>query len=306
MDNDFSYYDYMNAVNSMQSPSPCHVKDTRLQHYFARYLLKQAIAEFKYKYPETWAQDYYLYSLFCYGYVAILNTNKFGVIPQHCTLGGRDVFYRPSVARITNPMFDKTYELRIGTECALIKLQPDYAGILDIVNYYASWLAMLAESGAMNAENTKLAYVFACENQAGADSFKRMFDKIQGGDPAVFADKKLFDKDGKPLWLMFNSDTAKNYLLDKILEDIRTVRCAFLTAIGIPNSNTEKKERMIVDEVNSNNAETKALSDLWLDTVKIGFKDAKDLFGIDLSMERRYKTDVKSAVNGGGKNEQTV
>lgn len=39
----------------------------------------------------------------------------------------------------------------------------------------------------------------------------------------------------------------------------------FDTDIGIPNANTDKRERLITDEVNSNNAETLSKCALWLD-----------------------------------------
>ena len=73
-------YDYINVANSVISPSTVHCKNTGLQRYFARYLIQKAISVFKWKMPESWAQNYVLYSLYTWGYVAIVNTDKFGVI----------------------------------------------------------------------------------------------------------------------------------------------------------------------------------------------------------------------------------
>ena len=55
------FYDHQNAYNSMMSPSTMHVRDTALQWYFRRYLLQKAIAVFKWKMPEQWAENYFLY-----------------------------------------------------------------------------------------------------------------------------------------------------------------------------------------------------------------------------------------------------
>jgi hypothetical protein len=85
------YYDYKNARNSTINPSTVHVRDTGLQRYFARYLLQKTISVFKWDMPKTWSRNYLLYTLYCWGYVAVINTDKFGVIPQQCTLGGFDV-----------------------------------------------------------------------------------------------------------------------------------------------------------------------------------------------------------------------
>ena len=55
---------------------------------FARYLLQKAISVFEWTLPETWNKDYFLYALYCFGHLAIVNTDKFGVIPQACGLMG--------------------------------------------------------------------------------------------------------------------------------------------------------------------------------------------------------------------------
>ena len=89
------FYDHNNSYNSQLSPSTMHVRDTNLAWYFRRYLLQKAIAVFKWEMPKTWAQNYFLYVLYCWGYIAIVNTDKFGVIPQGCSLAGYDVFYQP-------------------------------------------------------------------------------------------------------------------------------------------------------------------------------------------------------------------
>ena len=130
------YYDYINKQNSTVKPSTVHIHNTGLSMFFKRYLLQRAISVFKWKLPETWSKDYFLYSLYCWGYVAIVNTDKFGVIPQACGLSGYDVFYQPTNAIIANPLLRGTLQPKIGKECTLIKLQPDYGNVMGLVDYY--------------------------------------------------------------------------------------------------------------------------------------------------------------------------
>lgn len=67
---------------------------------------------------------------------------------------------------------------------------------------------------------------------------------------------------------MFSQDLSKNYLVTEILEDMRKIENQFSTDIGIPNANTEKKERMLVDEVNANNVETISRMEMWMQNWK--------------------------------------
>ena len=52
----------------------------------------------------------------------------------------------------------------------------------------------------------------------------------------------------------------------------------FDSCIGIPNGNINKKERMVVDEANMNNFETKALCYIWLDTLKKDIEKSNSMF----------------------------
>lgn len=283
------FYDYNNAVNSTLSPSTMHVRDTNLAWYFRRYLLQKAIAVFKWKMPKQWAQNYILYTLYCWGYVAIVNTDKFGVIAQGCSLAGYDVFYQPTRAIIANPLLSGILEPKIGTQCTLLRLQPDYGGIMDKVNFYGDMLALSAETAGSNLFNTKLAYVFASANKGSAETFKKMYDQIASGEPAVFLDKDLFNDDGSPNWQMFNQDLRNSYIAGDILDDMRKWELKFLTDLGIPNANTDKKERLITSEVESNNIETYLWADLALESLKKGCEEAREMFNIELDVDWRYK-----------------
>ena len=114
-------YSSKNLYNAIQSPSTVHCRNVRLQRYFQRYLLQKAVAVFKWDIPETWDRDYFLYTLYAYGYTAIINTDKFGVIPQWGALGGYNVFYRPSYIVITNPLIPELVKPTIGVDCTIIK-----------------------------------------------------------------------------------------------------------------------------------------------------------------------------------------
>ena len=170
-------------------------------------------------------------------------------------------------------------------------------GLFDLVDFYGDLMALSAETAGVNILNSKLSYVFAADNKASAESMKKLYDNIASGEPAQFVDKNLFDDEGNLKMQMFTQDVGTNFIADKLLESLRTIRCMFLTAIGIPNANTDKKERLIVDEVNANNFETRANCAQWLEELQKGCKKAREMFGIDISVN--WRDELKGGGNNG-------
>lgn len=281
------FYDYQNATISQTTPNTVHVKNVGLTRFFQRYLLQKAISVFKWKMPSTWSRDYFLYTLYCRGFIAIVNTDKFGVIPQGCGLKGYNVFYQPRSVIIQNPLISQTLEPEIGRNCVLLKLQPDFCGIMDLVSFYAQEMALASEAVDVNLLNSKLSYVFTASNKNAAESLKKLYDRIASGEPAVVVDKALYNDDGTVCWEAFQQNVGQNYIVSDLLSDLRKIEAEFDTKVGIPNANTDKKERLISDEVNANNVETRNLPELWLESLRQGCEEARKMFGIDLSVDWR-------------------
>ena len=287
-------YDYINLYSASRSPSTVHVKNTRLARYFRKYLLQKAFSVFKWTLPEEWDRDYFLYTLYCRGFIAILNTARYGTICQECSPGGYNLYYRPSYVIVTNPLIRETLTLNIDRDCVLLKLQPDYSSIMDIVSYYADQLALASEAMGVNLVNTKSGVVFGADGKAQAETFKKMFDNLSEGDPAVVIGKKLLNDDGSPNWFPFVQNVKESYVTSDILSDMRKIEAMFDTEIGIPNANTDKRERLISDEVNANNVETATRCELWLETIRKGLSKANDMFNLQLAVDWRVnpKTEI--------------
>lgn len=287
-------YDFINLYNSVRNPSTVHAADNATSWYFKRYLLQKTISVFEFEdLPETWSKDYFLYTLFIWGFIAVINTDRFGVIPQQCSLYGYDVFYRPTNANIANPLLRGNLTPRIGSECEIIKLQPDYGSCWDIVSFYGDLLALASESLAVNITNSKLAYVFACDSKNIAESFKKMFDQLNEGNPAVFADRKLFNEAGEPLWTTFQNNLKQNYVAGDMLNDMVKIDARFCTEIGIPNVNLAKNSGVTDNEVEANNIDTKSKVSLWFETMKDGIDKVNDMFGLNISVKFRFDDIIK-------------
>lgn len=284
----------INAV----SPSTTHCSNNVLTYFLERYLLQRAMSVFKFTLPEEIDERYFKYVLFCNGWIIMTYDDQLGALAHYGALSGSDLYYRPKKATInlvdTDPALNKTLERTLigdNPDAVLMTLQENYLGILDIVSFYAERMALLFESFDMNVINSHLAYVLGTDKKSIAETFKKIYDDIASGTPAVVMDKDLFDEEGKPKWHTFFNNLRQNYIGGDLLLDLAKVQKEFDTWIGIPSANTDKRERLTDDEVNSNNVETVCMVKMWLQNMEECIKKIKaiypDQFGA-MSVELRF------------------
>lgn len=295
------FFDDLNQFDSRVVPGTMKRGFDALSQYCRRYLAQKAFAIYKWdNLPEWWDEEYLQFTLMIYGIAAVFNTDKFGVIPQSCGIGGYNVFYRPTRAIVANPLFDKTYELKIGTDCELIRFSPLWRGIPDLIGHYADLWALTITSIVCNLYNSRLSYVFTSGNKSIAESFKAMFDQIGAGNPAVFADKNLFTETGEPNWQAFQQDLKGTYIIDLLQAAERDIISQFYSEIGIPNLPYEKGERLITAEATTHEYATECLADLWRRTMNATAERVNKMFGLNISV------DFNDALKGGGANVRTA
>ena len=289
----------LNRAYSSRSPAGLVVTNTALAFFYRKYLFQKAISQFKPTLPEYWPENLLMYLIFGTGYAAVFDTIQFGKIYAPCSLSGFDIFYQPTRAIVSHRLLPGIRDLQIGKDCAVLRLQPEYSGIADICCFYGDLLALAAETANTNLFNSRVSFIFAGRNSAQAEAWKKVYTKISSGEPAVVADKKLFLEDGKggllPSWMMFQQNVGENYIVSDVLSDMRKIEALFDSEVGIPNANTDKKERLIGDEVNSNNVSTYSNMSMWLETLQRGCTQAHKILGMtkrDLWFDWRFPHDV--------------
>lgn len=295
-----AYYDVINRYNARVSPNKIKSRNTAVTRYFQRYLFQRVLSRYEFSMPDNWDYDYFNQILFGEGFISIIKTGKFGVIPQQCSLKDLNVFYRPGSVLVANPLLPGFSEQIIGKDCALIKMAPDYLGCMDIVTTYADLMAITIEAAGMNIFNSKLAYVFGVKNKAQAEAVKKLYDNVTKGDPAVVVDKDLLNDDGTPSWQLIFNNLKQNYIGSQLLGDLKMIEAQFDANIGFDNVNVAKASGVTSDEVHANDEASRSIASLWLDTMKRGIKEANKLFpDINLSVKFKEVQDGSDTLDNG-------
>lgn len=289
------FYRYENVADSSQMPSTVHVTNTALSAYFIKYLLQKVISVYTWELPENWNEDYFKYVLYCYGYISVFNTDKFGVICQQCGLRGYDIYYQPTHAIITNPLIRRTLEPRIGTQCEIIKLQANYTGILDIVTYYADLMSLTATALAVTTLNTRVNYVFAANDKNIAQSIKKMYDGLASGEPAVIVDKKLFNDVTNKLNMEVFGENKQSTIINELITALNAIESMFDRDIGLPVMISPKKERDLKTQVSLNTISSVSKIAMWLEELKKQVGKVNTMFGLNITVNWREEPIVNAS-----------
>ena len=277
MDNDISILidEYMEAQRKRLQ------NNTSGQLYYQELLLKKLFSRFEFELPEHWDTSYFLTTLFIEGHLAITDT-ALGVLPLRCSYTGINVFNRPTDIIISNPVLG-SLRRKIDDDSILLKIQYDYNGVMPIINRYAGLLAECDSSISVNLRNSKVAMIAKASNKAQAKTLEATFDTIDKGKPVVIVSADAVNQED--LWYM---PVKNSFIANDIQELKRSIISEFLTEIGVNNNNAQnKKERLIVDEVNSNDTETQLNIIHWKENIDEGFEAANKMFGLNLKCELR-------------------
>ena len=290
------YYEEINNLRGHKVPSVGLCYDSETFFFFWRSLYQRLASKFKWTVPDHWDKEVYEVTLYSLGFVGVFDTNKYattpnqryGIIPAPSTVSGVGVQMQPTKIRTANPHFYMPYSETIYVGAGLIKLTPDYRGILDIIDFYSKELATLWSSIDQSIINARFAYIIAANSEAAAATLKAIFDARNSGKPLMVYDKNKLKKkqpvdktlpiENQDPFEVLDLKVGQNYITDKLLADYRRILVQFDTEIGIPNNPYEKGERLVTNEVESNSAETVARFTYWMECLNRSLKRTYEVF----------------------------
>lgn len=284
------------------NPKEVHGTSNSSFSFYYRQLYMKLFSVFRFKdLPEIQDKDFLQETLFREGVMAgFIPNNSAGPILLNGSPTGCNMFYHPSQFIIANPVLGN-YTLTIGVDCELLDLghvNGDFYSFEPLVVRYASLLASIDGSLNTTLINSRVAQVFTSDSNATLKTMQKVYDDVSEGKPAVFLAKGLRDDvEMKPYF----NNVKNTYIGTELLQDRQTIMNQFLTEIGINNANTQKRERLITAEADSNQGEVKAIVDEVLDRMNICFGKINAMFGTNMSVE--LNTKVVDVSEGGATNE---
>ena len=148
---------------------------------------------------------------------------------------------------------------------------------LESILYYARRMAEIDDIIMQNLRQQRVPYLFATDEN-NAFSMKSLYDRMYQGEPAIFIDKEMLKGEPENIMVL---PTQTPYLVDKLQIQKQEMERELLTFLGI-NNTLEKKERLLVDETNSNNQFIKMASDIGFKQRQLACEQLNEMFGLNV------------------------
>lgn len=254
---------------------------TYLQYYYR--LLELAINMYEWKnLPPTVDERFLELTLFSDGMAVFFRDEILGDLCLQCMIGGNPDVYRIPIERTAYAT--NGYQARLdATNSVIIFNNYTHTNSMLDVEMYARRLYEIERTIDVNVKAQKTPLIIrATENQRL--TIKNLYMQYDGNEPFIFGDNNL-DMDGIKV-----IKTDAPYVADKLNILKRQIWNEALTYLGIENSNTEKKERLVSDEVTTNLGGVEAQRFCRLNARRQAAKQINDMFGLNITVDFRQET----------------
>lgn len=204
--------------------------------------------------PESMNARFLEMCLFYNGQAALLYDDNYGYINTMAADGGYiNIYGLPTELNCYSYRFNQRRSLYMtdtgeekGQECILVMNNYERVPTCATVNLFAYRLAEAQRTADVNIKAQRTPILITTD-QKQYFTLKKMYEEYDGNTPAIFADKNLITPDA-----LKAMKTDAPLIINDIMEYKIKIWDEFLTFMGL-NNLSEKRERLITSEVDSNN-----------------------------------------------------
>lgn len=241
--------------------------------------------------PKGLTSEYIEKKLFEVGSLFFFNDESLGnlCLPFN-NASNLNVYEYPDKVRVTGHNYYKEVNFQDGV---VIRNNPLKIATIVQVKMWLEHIIDVLGAFKVNLNHSKTPYLIS-GNKEQMLTLKNLVEQITGNELAIFVDDKLSDLSTIDL-----KQTGVSYIGDKLLDAYDRLEDKLLTFLGINNANTSKRERLVVDEVNSNNDEIENNLDTFFTARKKAVEEINKKFGTSISVDinQMYVSRMKEKVS---------
>ena len=238
--------------------------------------------------------------LYYNGQAAMFYDDDYGYINTMCCDGGYiNIYGLPTELNCYSYRFNQRRSLYMtdntgaekGEECILVMNNYQRVPTAATINLFAYRLAEAQRTADVNIKAQRTPILITTD-QKQYFTLKKMYEEYDGNTPAIFADKNVITPDA-----LKSLNTESKFIAKDIMEYKREIFNEFLSFMGISNL-SEKRERMISNEVDSNNELTNLNLQAFLIPRKEACKQFNEKYGLmgDKAIDVKVRSDLYNIV----------
>ena len=241
--------------------------------------------------PESCNARFLEYALYTFGRAVFVNDPKLGFLTTKVTPSGQLNFYDEAVEYTAfGTGYNETFE---KDNCVFIRNNYLQRPTDNSVVLFASRLTEAERTIDVNIKAQKTPVLIRCDEKDKL-TMKNVYKDFEGNEPLILAGKAL-NIDGIKV---FKTDAP--FVADKLQNYKHQIWNEALTFFGINNANSDKRERLITDEVNANNEVISINAQTMLLTRLEACKLINKKYGLNVSVSMRSFDEQEEATTETG------
>ena len=225
---------------------------------------------------ERWIEKFLFQKGYCVGY----ENDKLGLIVTECTLDGNINNYGEATTVTPKGIGIEPKTLTVGKDCVLFRNNDEMYPTDFTLKLFAYRLAEISRTIDINIHAQKTPVLIQGSEKQKL-SLKNAYSQWTGNEPVIFADPNL-DLQGVTV---FKTDAPR--VFTELQRQKVSIWNEALTFLGINNANTEKRERLISDEVEANDAHIDLSAQCMLKARENACEEFNRIFGTNISVKMR-------------------
>lgn len=182
--------------------------------------------------------------LISHGQVAFFNDENLGNMCLPCYhTNDLNVYYEPTRVNVIGHKYNKSLDI---DDVVIIRNNATSDNDIDDLNTFATRINELELTMDINLNAQKTPYIILCDEKERL-TFKNIINEVRKFKYAIFGSKGLKTNNIDVL------NTSSPFILDKLQIQKKELFNELLSFLGINSNAVEKRERVLVDEINANN-----------------------------------------------------
>lgn len=236
--------------------------------------------------PNSVSERFLNESLYVYGQAAFFEDENMGLMALPCSVAGHyNAYYEPTVVEA----FSFNYRKRLQKDdFVFIRNNPSRTPTAWSVFEYTKRMADILRTLDVICKKLKQPYIITCDEKQRL-TFENVLKKVNDNDWFVLGSKEFgFDKSD-----LKTIDLKINPYFEDLWYSYHSMESILYSTLGIESQPEQKRERLLVDEVNANNMVTEMSVFATIKELEHACEQINKKYGLNVSVHMKTVTEYR-------------